>query len=286
MKYSETDKDKILYILFTLRAISRHDILIEFDTEERKKVRVAINDFKRFKYIHEKVTINGHRLLYITKKGYEYIVNTVLKTKNPQYKYNSNRSRRSPLYAHHYMNFKFVWDYVHANWDLILQKDISIFTDQDIVNCKLKTDYEGKPLIIRPDVLVNIPKAKNRTDVVLVENDTARENPVTIYRKFLQYALFLLDTKRYVHIDKVTLHFIFTSKQRMENLFEGDVISNRFKLDNKLDKWIVDMKDVVKAFKSEDFKLFISHFKKSKPVEIDFLDTLKNTKYSWKHYLS
>lgn len=286
MQYSKTSKDKILYTLFTLRAIPKHDLLYQFNGADGKRINVAINDFKKFKYIRENITINGHRVLYITRKGYEHVVNNVLQTKSPQYTYSTSKSRRSPMYTHHYMNFKYVWDYVHQNWDQILEKKISIFTDQDIVNCKLSTDFEGERLVIRPDVLIRIPVGKQDEDLILVENDTGRENPINIYRKFLQYAMFLLEGKRYLHIKNVQLHFVFLSKKRLHNVFKSDVVVNRFDHDNEYKKWELDMKKIIEAFKSKDFSLYATDFKESKPEKVDFIKTLKLTKHSWKHYLS
>lgn len=281
MKYSKVEKDKLLYALFVLRAVTKHDLLHQFKKDDKQNLHTALNNFKNYEYIKDITTPNGHHILYITPKGYKYIVEKVLKTENPQYAYSGSKTKRSPLHIHHYMNFKFVWDYVHKNWDKILENHISIFTDQDINNCKLSTNYSGERLVIRPDVLINMQNDRRKKDVVLVENDTGRENPINIYRKFLQYAMFLKEGKRYLDINNVDLYFISLSEKRLENIFQTDTVVKRFEWNIEYKNWDIEMEDIINAFKTNTFRLYITTFKNYKPKEINILDTLAQSKDSW-----
>jgi hypothetical protein len=119
------------------------------------------------------------------------------------------------------MNSAFVWDWISKNPQL-LPGDLEIYEDSNINQCKLKFIHGGRNIVLSPDVLILYPdgnKEKNNfyKKAVIVENDTGGETYRTVFRKFIEYAMFIKQLES-ARISGGELLFIFHSQKRAENL--------------------------------------------------------------------
>lgn len=281
------DRELILYLIFVLRAVSHHHIVIQYE-KGNTYIRNLLDSLVKTRYLRRVNLITEQKIYYLTAKGYRYVTQEFLKNHNPQYKHLTSSIRRVPIYDHHYMNFKFVWDYLHKNWEKIDWKKVKIFTDQDRVNCKVDFDFQGKQLTLRPDVLIS-SEIENSTskNLILVENDTGKEHYSNLVNKFLQYAMMLKSKNEHflVDVERIDLYFTCVSEKRLENIFFTNTLVKRFDFDNEIKGYFdVEAKEIVKAFSNEDFNLFISVFGDNSPKIHDMEETLSKNGIL-KHYL-
>lgn len=296
---TESEKDQLLFITYVLRAVSKLDLFQqynEYGEDDKRALYNIITNLVRYGLLYQHTAINHRPVLYISPKGFRYLKKKVLTNENKfyskdeEYKYVNKRNRCLPLYEHHYMNFKYVWDYVHNNWETIMTQNVKILTDIYISTCKIKFNYMGKELIFRPDVFIKIQKSPTKNHYILVENDTGREQYKILFKKFLILCAYLAEGYQFDYLDKLDLHFVVTSEERLKNLFQKDSLTSHFerRFKNTYYKYkdvSFSMDTILKGFNNKIFSLYVDTFEGNKVQKINFLDMLYKQNESWKHYI-
>jgi hypothetical protein len=196
-----------------------------------------------------------------------------------------DRDRRMTISHHMFLNMRFVWEFLDDNLDIIKNKDIKIYTDTDVNNCKLRFKYQGYDLEFRPDVLIKVRSKYDKTNkkLIMVENDTGTENTIQIYRKFVRYGFYLDKThilkdklKEDIYFPDVKLYFMCTSKQRLHNIFIKGNLAKYFKMVNSFKgRFHLKTKKYLELLEKDYFGFYIMNWEDYEPEEFDLKSTIK-----------
>lgn len=234
---------------------------IAINDEQKGRIKLILLDLIRYGFLKKKESIHEMQYLSLTKKGYDYLVQEVLKsTHSPMYKYKPVRSVRQSVSEHGYMNFAFIWNYILENAS-ILDNEIRIYDDSNLNHCKLPFSFAGKRAVLVPDTVIHIAQGSTKR-VIFVENDTGREEYLKIYKKLVEYAAFVQNAKAEHAIDSIDLYFILASDKRLEQMFYSPKgLVQHFDNYNHSDKIRdVSIDVVIRAFANENVKVFTSLF--------------------------
>jgi hypothetical protein len=217
-------KNTILILIYIFRSLPAGYIDFYFaNKEEKQKVWKAIFKLTENGYI-KKNSEYGLTFLYLTKKGHTFITTHIFTNTEtiPFYHYRTDRMERSSTSMHHFMNFVFIWEWITNNSHL-LNQHIKIYEDSDMNHCKLKYRYNGRDLLLYPDVLILHPdeSKKGYQKAIIVENDTRTETYKPLFQKFIDYATFIERGADHLAISTIEINYIFTSKKRIETFLSS-----------------------------------------------------------------
>jgi hypothetical protein len=215
-------KNRILLLVYIFRCLPSSYFETFVSQKEKQKARFCINNLIQQEYLKKKKAFLAYiSFLYLTKKGYEYVVIQVLKISSGKgfYTYRTDRISATGDSDHRFMNFLFLQEWITKNHHLINQS-IQMYEDSDINKCKIAFSYGNKRILLVPDVLILLPDEKNYAErkAIFVENDTGGEAHKRIYQKLIEYGLFAMYGMKQNNISKMDLYFIFQSTQRTEYL--------------------------------------------------------------------
>ncbi len=289
-------KNKILLATYIMRSLPVEDIhKTTSEPKERQRIRNTLVFLKREGFTNQKQSLRGDRFIHLTKKGYKYVTERVLKRidDRTQYQHKEYRLLRKTLSEHSFMSFIYLWQYISSNADTI-NGATQIYEASDMNKCKISVYATGTSLVISPDIIIYTPDAKNSLfyNALCVENDNGREPYKMIYEKVVEYAV--LADKGLIpnRISNLTLNFIFRSKQRIKQLFYDEQgIVRIFRTYNNT-KQIKDVRirTIILALNNSNFHINVSYFDDSNiesPYEFqeyNLSEMLLKVKPEWKIY--
>lgn len=233
--------------------------------KERQKVRNTIVYLKRDDFLVQKKALHGAEFLYLTKKGYAYVIQTLLKGKDEQtlYTYKPTPSLRKSISEHNYMNFMFVWHYI-ATQPEDMTKTVKIYDDSNISACKISTFWAGKDIVVSPDLIIYTPEATSSVfqRALCIENDTGRETYRMIYQKLVEYAVLIEKGLTSNKISDFTIYFIIPTKKRIQQLFYNPtgILQLFSSFNNTKQVRDVRARTIMQAFSNPKVHIYISSF--------------------------
>ncbi len=291
-------------LVYIFRSLPAGYIDFYFDSKEKKqKVWKVLYKLTENGYL-KKNSEYGLTFLYLTKKGHIFVTAHIFTSQNtvPFYHYRTDRMERASTSIHHFMNFVFIWEWIMRNPQFI-SKDIKIFEDSDRNNCKLKYRYNGRDLLLYPDVLILYPdeSKKDYQKAIIIENDTRKETYKPLFQKLIDYATFIERGADHLNISEIELYFIFSSKKRINTfLFSSKGALQMLKPYNITEKYRsgVAAQTILTAYEKPNINVFYSPFDRKRPKNsydfkqynftkeiIAFDESLSTKKIGWKTYL-
>ncbi len=290
-------KNKILLATYIFRSLPMDYIQKTVaNPKERQKIRNTIVFLKRDQYLLQKKTLQGQVFLYISKKGYQYITEKLLNNEDDKtlYKYKEDRSLRKNISEHSFMNFMYIWHYI-STYPEQMTKAIKIYEDTNMNQCKVRTYFDNKTVIVSPDVIIYSPISASSIfqNALFIENDTGRETYKTIYQKLVEYAVLIEKGLASNKIEKLTIHFIIRTQKRVDQLFYGPngIVKFFNAYNNTIQIKDVRARTIIQAFNNPKVKIFISAFDHntlSNPYmfkEYKLVELLLKEKPTWNIYL-
>lgn len=277
-------REKVLYTIFLFRCIPMIYISKGLTAFTNLKGYYNVYNLAKTGHIIPITDVSLRTYLYLTEKGYRYVQEKILEGREPQYRYMRARDRRLSISPHMFYNLRFVWNFIDKNFGLLKKKDIRIYTDTDVNNCKLRFNYQGYNLEIRPDVLIKIRSkdGKQNEKLIIVENDTGSENTIQIYRKFIRYGFYLDKTGilhssgKGIYYPDVEHYFICESGKRLQNLFEGGNLGKYFrKVNSYKNRFNIKTETLLEVFSGDYFRFYIANWEKYKPKKFDLRTTVR-----------
>lgn len=218
-------KNKMLICIFVFRSLPLQYIekISSSSSEFKERVRHIIVNLIEDKIITKTAADNGMFYLRLTGKGYEYSAHRLLpQEKNPFYTFRRDRSLRNPITDHNYYNFVFVWDWTSKNTSL-LSRNIQIYDDSNLNHSRVIFPYNGRNVVISPDVLIFLPDTQNNSfkRAIFVENDAGGETYHRIYTKIIEYAVMVNAGLDHNSISGSELYFVFNTEIRAKQMLLG-----------------------------------------------------------------
>lgn len=259
-------KNRILLAAYIFRSLPTEYVQKTVkEGKERQKIRNTIVYLKRDNFLALKKALHGAEFLYLTKKGYVYVIQTLLKGKDEQtlYAYKAVPSLRKSISEHNFMNFMFVWYYIAAHPEH-MTKTVRIYDDSNINACKITTFWAGKDIVVSPDVLIYTPESLLSVfqNALCIENDTGRETYRKIYQKLVEYAVLIEKGLANNKISDFTIYFIVPTKKRVQQLFYNKTgILQLFSSFNST-RQIKDVRarTIIQAFSNPKVHIYVSFF--------------------------
>ncbi len=289
-------KNRVLLATYIFRSLPTEYLQkTRKEAKERQKIRNTIVYLKRDKFLAQKKALHGADFLHLTRKGYIYVIKTLLKGQDEQtlYAYKAAPSLRKSISEHNFMNFMFVWQYIVTHPEYIT-KAIKIYDDSNINDCKIRTFWSGKDVVVSPDLLIYTPAESSVFQKALcIENDTGRETYRMIYQKLIEYAVLIETGMSSNKISDFTIYFIIPTKKRIQQLFYNTTgILQLFSSFNNT-KQIKDVRarTIMQAFASPKVHIYISAFDQqnlSNPYTFEkynLIELLLIEKPTWNIYL-
>lgn len=227
-------KNRILACIYIFRSLPSTFIkqITRINGIEQESVRKVILYLERSTLIQTKKADVGTIYLQLTSNGQTYVKETImpLESKKPLFVFRRDRSTNYPNNDHTYYNFVYIWELLRKNPEKIA-KSLHIYEDSNRNNCKLPFSYLSRRTTIYPDALILYINEDNNsfTDAQLVESDTGGETSTIIYKKLVSYGVFAYQGLDQLGYSNASLHFIFKSHERVKNLFEGDLVIEKFR---------------------------------------------------------
>lgn len=291
-------KNRILLLTYIYRSLPRIYIkAIAKDNSEKEHIRWTINNLERTGYLSQKtVQPIPFEFLYLTIKGYRYVVSEILKgNEKGYYRYKESRSLLKPILNHSFLNFAFLWHFHKENFELF-SNEIQLYEDSDINHCKFTFSYRGHDVLVSPDVILYMADSKQNglKKASFVENDTGRETYKILYQKLIEYIAFAEEGMEKQKLSEISLYFIFLSKRRMEQLFYSpNGVVRYFALYNKTSRGIeVRMRYLLQTLQSKKMQIYLSTYDTTNPGNpyqfetYDLLSYLVKKEQSWHTFLS
>ena len=288
-------KNKVLLTTYIFRCLPiSHFCSITNSPKELAKTQDIIKHLVKSDLLIKKRSISHHFFVYLTKKGYEFLITNVLGNSNaaPFYQLNKDHSLRIGISDHQYMNFVFLWHWLGENVKLFAT-DIKIYEDSNLNHCKIKFAFGGKDLVISPDILIYLPDEDNKAlkKAIFIENDTGGETHKKIYQKLVEYSALVNRGLRQNLISKAELYFIFHSQKRLENILGETGIVRLFSYYNNSEKLKnVTVDTILNAFDGKSFPFYVGvlNQEEGNPYNfqlLDLKDHILQRRSEWKHLL-
>jgi len=258
-------KNKILISIYVFRYLSAEyfDRIVK-TRKEKQQVYETINYLVKQNFILKKELLHEFSFLYLTKKGYDFVTKNLIGVEGtiPFYQYRTDRSQTGYIFVHNYMNFTYVWNFISNNPEL-LKQNIQIYEDGNKNQCKLVFYHGGKNVILSPDVLIFTPEKNSiYRKAVIVENDFGGETHATLFKKLIEYSIFIKEGMKQNKIKSVEIYFILVSYERAHNLFgtQGTIAKMADYFNSSYKVKDVDVRDILQVFQNGENKIFYSVF--------------------------
>ncbi len=261
---------------------------IALDSKEREKIRLIIVGLIQSGLLLKNEAIHGLSFIHLSKSGHNFVIKELLKKNNSGafYEYKKGRHLRGSVGEHSFMNFAFIWNWIKQNPEL-LAKNIQIFEDSDLNNCRFKFAFGGKDLVISPDVLIYLPDEINTAfkKAIFIENDTGGETYSKVYQKLTEYSLLVSRGLKQNLISSAEVYFIFHSQKRVEKLLSDKGLVSLFNYYNSSPKAKdVSVDIILKAFDGQNLPLYFSVLNQEfAPQPVVFKDLILQRRPEWKH---
>ncbi len=288
-------KNKILLTTYIFRCLPiSHFWHITASQKELAKMQDTVKHLVQSGLLIKKPAISRHDFLYLTKKGYTFITTQVMgnSTSVPFYQLNEAHSLRIGITDHQYMNFTFLWHWLAKNTQLFT-KDIKVYEDSNLNNCKIKVTFGGKDIVIAPDILIYLPDEDNKAfkKAIFIENDTGGETHRKIYQKLVEYSVLVNRGLRQNLISQAELYFIFHSQKRLDNILGENGIVRLFSYYNNSEKLkSVTVDTILHAFDGKSFPFYVGVLNQEQTDPYNFQplnlkDHILQRRPEWKHLL-
>jgi hypothetical protein len=280
-------KNRVLLSTYIFRSLPMQFFkAVATDPKEQEEIRSTVKMLIRDKLIFKKTAIHKLQFIYLSKSGHTYITKSLLNEGSGYYSYRTDRNLRGSVGEHSFMNFAFIWNWIKQNPDL-LAKNIQIFEDSDLNNCRFKFAFGGKDLVISPDVLIYLPDEANTAfkKAIFIENDTGGETYSKVYQKLIEYSLLVSRGLKQNLISSAEIYFIFHSQKRVEKLLSDKGLVSLFNYYNSSPKAKdVSVDIILKAFDGQNLPLYFSVLNQGiAPQPVIFKDLLLQRRPEWKH---
>lgn len=259
-------KNRILLTMYIFRSLPTEYVQkTAMEGKERQRIRNTIVHLKRDGFLVQKKALHGAEFLYLTKKGYAYVIQTLLKGESEQtlYVYKPTPSLRKSISEHNFMNFMFVWHYIALHPEQIT-KAIKIYDDSNISACKISTFWAGKDIVVSPDLIIYTPESTSSVfqKALCVENDTGRETYRMIYQKLVEYAVLIEKGLASNKISEFTIYFIVPTKKRIQQLFYNPtgILQLFASFNNTKQVKDVRARTIIQAFLDPNVHIYLSAF--------------------------
>jgi hypothetical protein len=236
--------------------------------EEKQQVYQTIHYLVKQNYILKKELLHEFCFLYLTKKGYDFVTKKLIGIEGriPFYQYRTDRSQTGYIFVHNYMNFTYVWDFISNNSEL-LKQNIQIYEDGNKNQCKLVFYHGGKNVILSPDILIFIPEKNSiYSKAIIIENDFGGETHAMLFKKLIEYSIFIKEGLKQNKLSSVEIYFILVSKERTLSLFRhlGTIakMADYFNSTQKVKD--VDIRDILQVFQDGENKIYYSVFNRQR----------------------